>query len=54
MTDWDRLIEETSKIHRDNMEDAYHRGYTWGLIEGKRQGNEEMLQLMKEKMEWTT
>ena len=52
MTDWDRLIEETSKIHRDNMRDAYERGYMWGLVEGKRLGNEEMLQWMKEKMEW--
>jgi len=52
MTDWDKLIEETTEIHREQMEDAYQRGYRWGLIEGKQIGNQEMLKMMKEKMEW--
>ena len=50
MTDWDRLIEETSRIHKDNMRDAYERGYRWGAIEGYSEGHKDALEQMKGKM----
>jgi len=53
-TDWDKLLEETGAICREQIKDAYERGYRWGLIEGRRQGNKETLSFIKEKIIWKT
>ena len=54
MTDWDKLIEETTAIARKQRKESYDQGYRWGMIDGYYKGHKDSLDQMKEAMGWTT